>query len=57
MEFNFNKCCIWIFWQERECFKIFYLTLTSVVFESLKDEVLKISSGNLTLTSVVFELF
>ena len=31
--FNFNKCCIWIIFQDRVHQTLAYLTLTNVVFE------------------------
>ena len=54
-EFNFNKCCIWISFDNWRYSRRFYLTLTSVVFESSCFRFSSCWRFNLTLTSVVFE--
>ena len=53
--FNFNKCCIWIFYNPLKKYHILNLTLTSVVFESSNCKGKSKNGSNLTLTSVVFE--
>ena len=54
-EFNFNKCCIWMLFDEQDKKEIENLTLTSVVFEFFFCIYKKIFGEYLTLTSVVFE--
>ena len=53
--FNFNKCCIWIYFVNTVVARGNNLTLTSVVFEYGLIVCVKLDLKNLTLTSVVFE--
>ena len=57
VEFNFNKCCIWIIALMKVLKIPLNLTLTSVVFESESSIMDFQKCIHLTLTSVVFEYF